>query len=141
MKKINSENPCIGCIGVDGNECCIDVYVVLNANENYLFEGKEHFKEFNKGGGIFFTDEGCPYFDKKEKNCVIHDKKPIYCKYYPIFITGKTFVDPECPASNKYEITDKIKKEIALLQKKYPIYREEWRWKDVQKFFNLNMNE
>ncbi|UCE13565.1 MAG: YkgJ family cysteine cluster protein [Candidatus Heimdallarchaeota archaeon] len=129
---MGENNCCYGCIGTDGNECCIDVYLVLNPDELSLF------KEFNgfikvEGGGIYYTSRGCPYF--KDNNCLIHSKKPLYCKYYPIFITGKPFIHDECSIHKKFELPESKKNEICQLQTIYPIYKRDWYWEDLKKEF------
>ena len=85
---MTSNNPCIRCIGITGNgeDCCIDVYLILNPDECHLFEKYSGFYSLKKEeGGIFYTNEGCPYLGK-EYQCTVHEKKPLYCKFYPIFI-------------------------------------------------------
>ncbi|MFX1515722.1 MAG: YkgJ family cysteine cluster protein [Promethearchaeota archaeon] len=126
-------NDCLGCIGKDDNDCCVDVYVILNPEEISLFrEYREEFIEV-EGGGIFYTTKGCPYF--KENQCQIHSYKPLYCKYYPIFITGKPFIHEECSINHKYILSKDIEEEIYELQRKYPIYQQDWYWKDVEEIF------
>ena len=105
---MSSKNVCHGCIGKNRKKCCVDVYIILNPDEIHLFKKyKEGFKEL-KEGGIFYTTKGCPYFNNK--SCTIHKKKTLYCKYYPIFITGKPFSHNECSIHNSYKLTDTIKK-------------------------------
>lgn len=126
-------NECINCIGKNGNDCCVDVYIILHPEEIFLFrEYREEFIEV-EDGGIFYTTKGCPYF--KDNHCEIHSHKPLYCKYYPIFITGKPFIHEECSINSKYILSDAIKEEIYELQKKYPIYQLDWYWKDVERKF------
>ncbi|MHA1946962.1 MAG: YkgJ family cysteine cluster protein [Candidatus Hodarchaeales archaeon] len=133
------QNPCRDCIGKtrQGEDCCIDVYIILNPEEVYLFNGKEGFTKLkNNEGGVYYTENGCSYLSK-DNECTIHTKKPLYCEYYPIFITGDPFIDHECPAhtvSQFFLTKDKIK-EIRELQTKFPIYNEEWTWEDVRKIF------
>ena len=131
-------NPCKECIGRDGQgeDCCIDVYIILNPEEIYLFKDKNGYVQYKEEGGVFYTEEGCPYLSV-DNQCLIHDKKPLYCKYYPIFITGKPYVDQECPANtiSSFTLTKDILKEIQQLQEKFPIYRSEWTWLDVREFF------
>ncbi len=139
---MSSNNVCRSCIGKNSNECCVDVFIILNTDEVYLFRkdknGKNRrFKEVI-GGGIFHTTQGCPYF--KDKRCSIHQKKPFYCKYYPIFITGKPFIDDECSIHGNYKLTESIKKEIFELQHMYSIYERDWFWEEVKKELEINTN-
>ena len=69
------KNPCKHCFSNPNNDCCVDVYIILNPEELHLFN---KFKGFTsvEGGGIFYTDDGCPYFDLSTKDCGIHDHKP-----------------------------------------------------------------
>ncbi len=129
---MSSTNVCHGCIGENDNECCVDVYIILNPEETHLFkEYKDRYKEV-KDGGIFYTDQGCPYFE--DNCCLIHqNNKPLYCIFYPIFITGKPFVHKECPKYKKFRLTEAVKKEILELQRIHPIYKKDWFWEDVQK--------
>ena len=129
---MREKNSCYGCIGTDGNECCIDVYIVLNSDEISLFQ---EFRGFIKveGGGIYYTSKGCPYF--KDNNCLIHSRKPLYCKFYPIFITGKPFIHTECSNHKKYKLSEIKKNEIRQLQNIYPIYKRDWYWEDLIKEF------
>ncbi|MHA1967059.1 MAG: hypothetical protein ACW964_04570 [Candidatus Hodarchaeales archaeon] len=122
-------NCCHACIGVNGNDCCVDTYVILNPNEIYLFRDHPEFKKVTNGG-IFNTTKGCPYFSTG--NCEIHERKPLYCKYYPIYITGKPFVHEECSIHKEYTLTDRIKMEIMSLQSRYPIYKKDWFWEEVE---------
>ena len=135
-----SLNPCQDCIETtrQGEDCCIDVYIILNPEEVHLFHDKEGFTKLDDPeGGVYFTEKGCSYLDKNTK-CSIHKTKPLYCKYYPIFITGDIFVDQECPAHSAQQFTlskEKIN-EIRNLQKKFPIYQQEWTWADVRELFS-----
>ena len=132
------KNACLGCIGKNGNECCVDVYVILNPDEIHLFNGyKEEFIEV-QNGGIFYTTKGCPYF--KENHCKIHPKKPLYCKYYPIFITGRPFIHEECSINGTYKLTTSIRKEIDELQQIYPIYKQDWYWEEVKRELQKNID-
>lgn len=126
-------NDCLGCIGKNGNDCCIDVYIILNPDEIDLF--KNHEEEFIevKNGGIFYTTKGCPYF--LNNHCQIHSQKPLYCKFYPIFITGKPYVHEECSINSKYTLSEAIKQEINKIQQIYPIYQQDWYWEDVKREF------
>jgi len=126
---MESQNCCNGCIGKDGNDCCVDVFLILNPNELHLFENHSSFKKI-KNGGIYYTIKGCPYF--KNYNCRIHDNKPMYCKFYPIFITGDPFIHKECLIHKKYELNEKISKEILEIKTEYPIYKREWFWEEVK---------
>ncbi len=126
---MESQNCCNGCIGKDGNDCCVDVFLILNPNELHLFENHSGFKKI-KNGGIYYTIKGCPYF--KNYNCQIHDNKPMYCKFYPIFITGDPFIHKECLIHKKYELNEKISKEILEIKTEYPIYKREWFWEEVK---------
>ena len=133
---MSKNNPCYNCIGKkgDGEDCCIDVFIILNSDECHLFENFSGFLEIKEEkGGIFYTDEGCPYL-KEDYNCSIHENKPQYCKYYPIFITGDPYVDTNCPVhkSKEYEFTSIIGKQIERLKEKYPIYQKEWIWDEVK---------
>lgn len=132
-KKLKDSNPCNNCIDFTENECCKHVYIVLNPDELYLFEDYRGLY-LTKGGGIFYHEIKCPYLNS-QLMCKIHDKKPLYCKYYPIFITGNIFLDDNCPIhlSSEYQLTENIKSEIQQLQKKYPIYQNEWFWDDIKK--------
>ncbi|PWI47183.1 hypothetical protein CEE45_12835 [Candidatus Heimdallarchaeota archaeon B3_Heim] len=137
---MTATNPCRFCIGERGagEDCCIDVFIILNPDEMDLFEKFPGFcvtKE--KDGAVFYTKEGCPYLDK-EKKCSIHDFKPLYCKFYPIFITGIPYTDDKCPAYQglEYNLTSMVEKEIRNLQKRYPIYKKEWLWEDVERLFH-----
>ncbi|MFX0016659.1 MAG: YkgJ family cysteine cluster protein [Promethearchaeota archaeon] len=130
MKK---DNVCQKCIGTDGNECCIDVYIILNPNEVHLFKEVPNgpysrFKIIEKGG-IYYTNQGCLYF--KKNLCIIHQQKPLYCKYYPIFITGEIFIHKECSIHNNYRVTKLLKKKINKLQQTYPIYKKDWFWEEI----------
>ncbi len=127
-------NCCHGCIGENGNDCCVDTYIILHQDECNLFK---HYTEFKKvtSGGIFNTTKGCPYYSSG--NCGIHENKPLYCKYYPIFITGKPFVHKECSINQDYTLTDKIRKKIISLQSRYPIYKKDWFWEEVENEFTL----
>ncbi|MFX1283099.1 MAG: YkgJ family cysteine cluster protein [Promethearchaeota archaeon] len=134
---MSKENLCRNCIGRDGNDCCIDVYIILNPDEVYLFKNySERFKQV-KDGGIYYTTQGCPYFHNNQ--CVIHQTKPLYCKYYPIFITGKPFIHDECSIHKNYQITKAIKEEISELQQIYPIYKREWYWEEVKKVLRIEI--
>ena len=132
---MESQNCCHECIGKDGNDCCADVFVILNPDELNLFENHESFNKV-KNGGIFYTTQGCPYF--KNNNCRIHDNKPMYCKFYPIFITGDPFIHKECLIHNKYELSEKITEKIHEIQTKYPIYKREWFWEEVKDELKIN---
>lgn len=133
---MNRSNPCSGCIGNKGNDCCHDVFIILNDTETHLFEDFKGFKNMGELGGLFYTTKGCPYLDEQQ-NCVIHDKKPLYCKFYPIFITGDFFVDDDCPMHTlkTYELNERHKKKILALQKHFPIYKKDWFFTDIQKEF------
>jgi len=133
---METQNCCHGCIGKDGNDCCVDVFLILNPDEIHIFENHEGFNKV-KNGGIFYTIQGCPYF--KSNNCRIHDtNKPMYCKFYPIFITGNPFIHIECLIHNKYELSDEITKKIHEIQTKYPIYKREWFWEEVKDELKIN---
>ncbi|MFW9903238.1 MAG: YkgJ family cysteine cluster protein [Candidatus Thorarchaeota archaeon] len=126
-------NDCFECIGKNGNDCCIDVYIILNPEEIILFKNhKEEFIEV-ENGGIFYTKKGCPYFT--DNLCQIHLQKPLYCRFYPIFITGKPFIHQECSIHNNYTLSDAIKQEIDEIQRTYPIYQHDWYWEDVRREF------
>lgn len=131
---MQQKNNCLGCIEKVDNECCVDVYLILNPNEVNLFKNYPIFKKV-KGGGIFYTTQGCPYF--KKNSCQIHNIKPLYCKYYPIYITGQPFVDEDCKIHLDYKLTANIKREIRELQRSYPVYQAEWFWEDVKKELQL----
>ncbi|MHA1972290.1 MAG: YkgJ family cysteine cluster protein [Candidatus Hodarchaeales archaeon] len=133
----NDHNICFECIRDSKNECCRNVYIVLNSDELDLFKNEKGFREC-KGGGIYYSETKCLYLDD-ELLCSIHDNKPLYCKYYPIFITGEVFVDGSCPYSKEKEfmLTNKILQEIARLKEKYDIYQEEWFWEDIQELYGL----
>ena len=137
---MSSINPCRDCIGKtgQGEDCCIDVYIILNPEEVHLFRKEEGYIELEEDeGGVYYTKEGCPYLDK-ENSCTIHNFKPLYCKYYPIFITGNPFADHECPANSVSEFSlsqEKIAK-IRELQEKFPVYKKEWFWADVRELTN-----
>ncbi|MFX0125585.1 MAG: YkgJ family cysteine cluster protein [Candidatus Hodarchaeota archaeon] len=130
---MSKNNLCRDCIGKNGNDCCIDVYIILNPEEIHLF--KEYNEEFIevKNGGIYYTTTGCPYFE--ENHCKIHTQKPLYCKYYPIFITGRPFIHEECSIRKKYKLSDVVKKDIDELQQIYPIYQQDWYWEDIKRVF------
>ena len=133
-------NPCQDCIGKtgQGEDCCIDVYIVLNPKEIHLFSKDEgYFDLGNNGGGVYYTGNGCLYLSK-DNTCTIHKKKPLYCKYYPIFITGEPFIDHECPAhtSKQFNLSKKERAEIRELQIKFPIYKKEWTWSEIREFIN-----
>jgi Fe-S-cluster containining protein len=134
---MDETNPCQDCIGVNGNECCFDVFIILNPFEEKLFENFEGFKKV-KHGAIFYTKNGCPYLNKNKK-CSIHNEKPLYCHYYPIFITGDIYVDTECPAHGLecFKLTPKIKKSLLKLQGEFPIYKKDWFYSDVLKVYGL----
>ncbi|MFX0182696.1 MAG: YkgJ family cysteine cluster protein [Candidatus Hodarchaeota archaeon] len=131
---MDRSNPCHGCIGKKGNDCCSDVFIILNDTETHLFENYNGFKYIGELGGLFYTTKGCPYLDETQ-NCGIHDKKPLYCKFYPIFITGEIFVDDDCPMHTlkRYELSERRKKKIFALQKRFPIYKKDWFFSDVLK--------
>jgi Fe-S-cluster containining protein len=131
------DNPCKHCIGKNGQgeDCCIDVYIILNREECGLFEefsGYYWLEEDN--GAIFYTKEGCPYLDTK-KQCSIHSKKPLYCKFYPIFLTGDSYVDDACPAheNEDYKLSSEVLAQIKNIKLSNPIYKKEWLWEDVEK--------
>ncbi|MFX0184952.1 MAG: YkgJ family cysteine cluster protein [Candidatus Hodarchaeota archaeon] len=130
---MNKSNPCHGCIENKGNDCCVDVFIILNETETHLFEKHKGFLNVGQLGGIFYTINGCPYLDS-EKYCIIHDKKPLYCKFYPIFITGDIYTDDECPmhTMKAYKLDEKRKIQIKALQKQFPIYKYEWLFSDIQ---------
>ena len=130
-------NPCKHCIGKNGQgeECCVDVFIILNKDECRLFEKFNGYYWLKKDeGAIFYTKNGCPYLDEA-KQCIIHTKKPLYCKFYPIFLTGIPYVDEECPAheDDAYKLTPEILLQINEIKSNYPIYEKEWLWKDVKK--------
>jgi hypothetical protein len=137
---LNTKNPCVHCINQKGigEECCIDVFIILNPDELQLFK---HFSGYypskRNEGAVFYTKKGCPYLDHKNR-CSIHTIKPLYCKYYPIFITGMPYTDDQCPAhqNSEFILTSRIEKEIYSLQSKYPIYTKEWLWEDVLQFIH-----
>ncbi|UCG03459.1 MAG: YkgJ family cysteine cluster protein [Candidatus Heimdallarchaeota archaeon] len=132
---MSSDNVCLDCIGKDGNDCCIDVYIILNPEEIHLFKKhKEGFIEV-KDGGLFYTTKGCPYFE--ENHCQIQLKKPLYCKYYPVFITGKPFIHDECSINSNYKLTASLRKEVVELQQIYPIYKRDWYWEEVKRELQL----
>ena len=129
-------NRCKSCIGKrgTGEDCCIDVFIILNPDEIELFENFYGFCITKENeGAVYYTKDGCPYLDKENK-CKIHNDKPLYCKYYPIFITGTPYTDDKCPAhqGSEYNLTSKIEEEIRSLQGHYPIYKKEWLWKEVE---------
>jgi Fe-S-cluster containining protein len=131
------ENPCKFCIGTQsqGEDCCIDVFIVLNTDECALFEKYNGYYWLKKdNGAIFYTKEGCPYLDNANQ-CTIHLKKPLYCKFYPIFLTGDPYVDDACPAHvlEDYKLSSEVLRQIKEIQQKYPIYEKEWLWKDIKK--------
>lgn len=127
------KNACLGCIGKNSNDCCVDVYIILNPDEIHLFkEYREEFFPVNNGG-IFYTTKGCPYFEKNTHYCRIHSQKPLYCKYYPIFITGMPFIHEECSINGTYQLSASIRKEIDELQRIYPIYKRDWYWEEVKR--------
>ena len=133
------QNPCRDCIGKtrQGEDCCIDVYIILNPEEVHLLNKEEGFTTINNNeGGVYYTEDGCLYLSN-DNECTIHEKKPLYCKYYPIFITGDPFIDHECPSKTASQFSlskDEIKK-IRQLQTKFPIYKKEWTWQDVRELF------
>ncbi|MHA2226714.1 MAG: YkgJ family cysteine cluster protein [Candidatus Hodarchaeales archaeon] len=135
-QKFNEINHCHGCLGKDGNDCCRDVFIILNHTETHLFVNFNDYKEFDGQGGIFYTTNGCPYLDDREY-CKIQDNKPLYCKFYPIFITGNIYVDDDCPLHelNSFRLTNKVKKKIMNLQNQFPIYKKDWFFSDVKKEF------
>jgi len=130
-------NHCSSCIRHNENECCRNVYIVLNTNEVELFKNEEGFRQY-KDGGIYYSDTKYLYLND-DLVCTIHDDKPLYCKYYPIFITGKVFVDESCPFSKEeeYVLIQEVKKEIDKLKDKFVIYQEEWFWEDIKELYNL----
>ncbi|MHA1976253.1 MAG: YkgJ family cysteine cluster protein [Candidatus Hodarchaeales archaeon] len=137
-------NPCENCIGEKGTgeDCCIDVFIILNPQEMSLFEKFSGFHPVNgKEGAIFYTKEGCPYLDN-EYQCAIHEIKPLYCKNYPIFITGVPYIDDKCPARHdaEYVLNRSIKKEIKALQARFPIYDKEWLWEEVEQLIQEDLN-
>lgn len=133
---MSNENVCRDCIGRKDNDCCIDVYIILNSDEIHLFKNySEGFKQVINGG-IFYTTQGCPYL--KNNQCSIHQQKPLYCKYYPIFITGKPFIDNECSIHKGYQLSKVIKNNIYELQRIYPIYKKEWYWEEVKRELQIN---
>jgi Fe-S-cluster containining protein len=137
---MSSFNPCRDCIGKtrQGEDCCIDVYIILNPEEIHLFKNEKGFTKLDEDeGGVYYTEDGCPYLSR-ENECTIHKKKPLYCKYYPIFITGDPFIDPECPAhtASQFSLPEDTIKDIRELQTKFPIYKKEWTWMDVRKIFS-----
>ena len=136
---MSTNNPCQNCIGKSGTgmECCNDVFLILNSKECHLFRKYLGFIEIKEEkGAVYYTNDNCPYLNE-ENECLIHDIKPLYCKYYPIFITGVPYNDDNCPASigDKYILTRSIEEDIEKLQNKYPIYQREWLWEDVQLFY------
>jgi Fe-S-cluster containining protein len=131
---MESKNCCFGCIGKNGNDCCLDVFIILNPDEIHLFNKHNGFNEV-VNGGIFYTTQGCPYFH--EESCQIHKIKPLYCKFYPIFITGKPFIHEECSIHKDYQLTDRLEQEIRELQQLYPIYQREWFWEEVKEELNI----
>ena len=130
---MNNFNPCTSCIGKENDECCQDVFIILNPNEIHFFKEIEGFVPVN-GGGIFSTKTGCPYL--KNYKCIIHSKKPQYCKYYPIFITGNPYMDTSCAAHVHYSLSEKTLEEIKKLQEEFPIYQLEWLLEDVEKLYS-----
>ena len=138
---MSTNNPCQNCIGKrgTGEECCIDVFIILNSDEFHFFEKYPGFYEIKEEkGGIFYTNEGCPYLEE-EYQCSIQETKPWYCKYYPIFITGEPYVDAKCPVhkSKEYELTPKIERQLQKLKKRYPIYKKEWVWDEIKGILRL----
>ncbi len=134
MKEINHCENCIGKSG-QGEKCCIDVFIILNIDECHLFEnfsGYHWLKQEN--GAIFYTKEGCPYLNENN-HCNIHAMKPLYCKFYPIFLTGETYIDESCPAHVKkdYRLSSEILAQITEIKSSYPIYEKEWLWEDIKK--------
>jgi len=133
------QNPCQECIGKtgQGEDCCIDVYIILNPEEVHLFRNEKGFTKLDDHeGGVYYTENGCPYLDDNNQ-CSIHETKPLYCKYYPIFITGDPFIDHECPAHSlkQFTLSKEIIDEIRKLQRKFSIYQQEWTWLDVRELF------
>ena len=133
-------NPCRECIGKtgQGEDCCINVYIILNPEEIHLFIDKAGFTKLtDHEGGLYYTETGCPYLGN-DNQCTIHTLKPLYCKYYPIFITGDPFIDLECPAhsSKQFSLSKKRVNEIRKLQKKFPIYQQDWPLLDVRELFS-----
>ncbi len=132
---MENKNCCFGCIGKNGNDCCIDVFIILNPDEIHLFNKYHGFFEVDNGG-IFYTTQGCPYFQKE--NCQIHEIKPLYCKFYPIYITGNPFIDEECPIHKNYQLSGELVEQISDLQLLYPIYKREWFWQEVKEELNVD---
>ena len=128
---------CKDCIGKNGNECCKDVYIVLNPEELHLFKNHNGFRKHDLGG-LFYSSKQCPYLNQ-DKKCAIHESKPLYCRYYPIFITGKVFVDNICPlhALKEYQFHEELKEDLKRIQEKYPIYKEEWFWTDIKEKYHF----
>lgn len=135
---MNDLNPCIGCIGENDKECCLDVFIVLNPSEIHFFQNFDGFLAV-EGGGIFYTENGCPYLNQLQ--CTIHSEKPLYCKYYPIFITGEPYLDDGCQVHNYYSLTDVKLAEIKALQEKFPVYKPEWTLEDIEKLYNNIVHE
>jgi Fe-S-cluster containining protein len=140
---LTTDNPCVHCIGQKGTgeECCIDVFIILNSQEMSLFEGYSGFLPIPEDdGAIFYTKEGCPYLDQRNQ-CSIHSIKPLYCKFYPIFITGAPYIDDKCPANRNadYSLTIETQLEINTLQEKFPIYKREWLWEEVEQLIQENL--
>ena len=139
---MTATNPCIQCIGEEGSgeDCCIDVFIILNSQELNLFNEFSGFQPaVDQEGAIFYTKKGCPYLDE-DFQCGIHDIKPLYCKFYPIFITGVPYIDDKCPASKNldYSLTIETQLEINTLQEKFPIYKKEWLWEEVEQIIQKN---
>ncbi|MHA1996343.1 MAG: YkgJ family cysteine cluster protein [Candidatus Hodarchaeales archaeon] len=140
---MTESNPCEHCIGEKGagEDCCIDVFIILNSQELSLFNEFYGFHPVvDQDGAIFYTKEGCPYLNE-DYQCSIHDIKPLYCKIYPIFITGVPYIDDKCPAhlDSEYVLNTALKDEIKLLQRQNPIYRKEWLWEEVEQFIQDNL--
>lgn len=135
-QKFNEINRCQGCLGKDGNDCCCDVFIILNHTETYLFMKFNGYKEINDRGGIFYTTNGCPYLNDREY-CTIQENKPLYCNFYPIFITGDFFIDDDCPLHEltSFKLTEEVKEKILNLQEKFPIYKKDWFFSDIKKEF------
>jgi hypothetical protein len=61
------------------------------------------FKELGEFNGVkiyrWIIKGWCPFFDRSSRRCVIHDRKPLACKMFPLVLdlnTGNIYLSENC---------------------------------------------
>lgn len=66
----------------------------------------------------------CPFYDRAEKRCKIHEDKPYACKMYPLLLempTGRLMLSGKCDwVANNKDVAEKLAKEAKLIPEVFP---------------------